>query len=163
MERWTGANQTAYEEAFPEADRACATANPNTCEGYELMADVDLSGTDWAPIGIFEKVFDGNGHTIDNLTIDIGTDGLLNVGLFSELFGTAAVRNLGLTGVSVTVTNDTTDAVSVGGLAGKNAGPYRTATPRGRSPSPVKRPLLLAMPAAWSVTTLERSLPAMLP
>ena len=59
-------------------------ANPNTCEGYELMADVDLSGTDWAPIGIFEKVFDGNGHTIDNLTID--TDGLLNVGLFSELF-----------------------------------------------------------------------------
>ena len=84
------------------------------------MADVDLSGTDWAPIGIFENVFDGNGHTIDNLTID--TAGLLNVGLFGELFVNAEVRNLGLTGVSVTVTNDTVNAVSFGGLAGMNDG-----------------------------------------
>ena len=102
----------------------------NTCEGYELMADVDLEGMDWAPIGIFENVFDGNGHTIDNLTID--TDGLLNVGLFSELFRDAEVRNLGLTGVSVTVTNDTTDAVSVGGLAGKNDGTVSNSYAKGQ-------------------------------
>ena len=94
------------------------------------MADVDLSGTDWAPIGIFENVFDGNGHTIDNLTID--TDGLLNVGLFSELFRDAAVRNLGLTGVSVTVTNDTADAVSVGGLAGMNDGTVSNSYAKGQ-------------------------------
>ena len=125
-----GTDTEMYEAAFPEADRACATANPNTCEGYELMADVDLSGTDWAPIGIFENVFDGNGHTIDNLTID--TDGLLNVGLFSELFGAAVVRNLGLTGVSVTVTNDTADAVSVGGLAGMNAGTVSNSYAKGQ-------------------------------
>lgn len=48
-----------------------------------LMADIDLSGYNWAPLGIdvngshsqaFSGVFNGNGHTISGLTIDNGRD-----------------------------------------------------------------------------------------
>ena len=125
-----GTETEMYEAAFPEADRACATATPNACEGYELMADVDLEGRDWEPIGFYMGAFDGNGHIIANMTID--TDSVLNVGLFSELDGAAAVRNLGLTGVSVTVTNHTVASVSVGGLAGMNAGAVSNSYARGQ-------------------------------
>ncbi len=65
-------------------------------------------------------VFDGNDHIIANMTIN--TDSVINVGLFGELDGAAVVRNLGLTGVSVTVTNDFAVNISVGGLAGVNRG-----------------------------------------
>ena len=94
------------------------------------MADVDLEGTDWSPIGFYEGVFDGNGHTIANMTID--TDFVTNVGLFSELDGLAVVRNLGLTGVSVTVTSNVVSNVSVGGLAGVNVGTVSNSYAKGQ-------------------------------
>ncbi len=52
------------------------------CSGItiNLMADIDLSGVDWAPMGWwsadtdnrFQGVFNGNGHTISNLKVDKG-------------------------------------------------------------------------------------------
>ena len=52
------------------------------CSGItiNLMADIDLSGVDWAPMGWdsqdtdnrFQGVFNGNGHTISNLKVDVG-------------------------------------------------------------------------------------------
>lgn len=48
-----------------------------------LMADIDLSGYNWAPLGYdvngshnqsFSGIFNGNGHTISGLTIDNGRD-----------------------------------------------------------------------------------------
>jgi hypothetical protein len=41
----------------------------------ELMADVDLTGEDWEPINSMWVIFNGNGHTISNLTADMAADG----------------------------------------------------------------------------------------
>ncbi|MCH5195609.1 MAG: hypothetical protein J1F28_02775 [Oscillospiraceae bacterium] len=68
---------------------------------YFLQTEsIDLSGIDnWEPIGIagsdnyFYGSYNGDGHTINNLTIT-GTDGYAYNGLFGELYG--EVRNLGI-------------------------------------------------------------------
>lgn len=61
----------------------------------DLMNDIDLSGYNWAPIGIFtgsdhahafEGIFIGNGHTISNLTID---NDISDNGFFGDIFGSA--------------------------------------------------------------------------
>jgi len=84
-----------------------------------LMADVDLSGyssgTGWNPIGAsgsaFTGIFDGNGHTISNLTInDSATD---YRGFFGFTSG-AEIKNVTLTNVSVN------GKQFVGGLVGQS-------------------------------------------
>ena len=37
----------------------------------ELTADLDLSGSDFQPIPIFQGTFHGNGHTIRGITYDL--------------------------------------------------------------------------------------------
>jgi len=68
---------------------------------FILMADLDLSGVEMSPIGSdtqsFEGVFDGNGHVISNLAINL--PGSNCVGLFGYLTG--EVKNLGLADVSI--------------------------------------------------------------
>jgi WD40 repeat protein len=66
-----------------------------------------------AVIPIFTGVFDGNGHTISNLTMRGGS----YVGLFGQLRNRAEVKNLGVVDVSVTATGR-----HVGGLLGCNHG-----------------------------------------
>ena len=56
--------------------------------GYELMNDIDLTGyPNWQPIGSsdgpFKAIFEGNGYTISNLTINRGSSS--DVGLFAKL------------------------------------------------------------------------------
>jgi len=92
---------------------------------YVLVDDIDLSHIDnFEPIGGFTGTFDGNGHTISNLTIDSPeTD---RVGLFdtvgdnTRLFGLVGsegeIKNISLRGVDVTGGNN------VGGLVGLNRG-----------------------------------------
>lgn len=82
---------------------------------YRLEADIDLAGfADWEPIGygglgpFFTGAFDGNGHTIANLTIDSTAN---NVGLFGTVMN-AEIRNVGLINVNVKGTDE------VGGLIG---------------------------------------------
>jgi len=69
----------------------------------------------WNPIGDattkFTGVFDGNGYTISNLSINRPTTG--TVGLFGYTIG-ATIKNLGVTNVSVI------GQISVGGLVGRN-------------------------------------------
>ena len=89
------------------------------------MADIDLSVYEnWEPIGTsgtpFEGIYDGNGHKIDNLTINRPTEN--NIGLFAVLsisethdfssVPTATIKNLGITNVNVS------GAENVGGLTG---------------------------------------------
>ena len=82
------------------------------------MNDLDLSGINWDPIGTggagdnkyFKGVFDGNGHTIKNLTINRPDED--TVGLFGSISSGAEIKNLGLTDVDV-IGND-----YVGGLVG---------------------------------------------
>ena len=103
------------------------------CRGYELVRSLDFAdagsyrsgrintawttGEGWLPIGIsgesFNAVFEGNGHTISNLTIDRSAD---NVGLFGDTGTTSKIINIGLLGVAITGNN------SVGSLVGRNNG-----------------------------------------
>lgn len=78
--------------------------NPFNGQTIKLTADIDLDGKLWTPIGIpnqtlnaFWGTFDGNGHTITNLTAKGGS----GVGLFGAIFysgdwgiGMATVKNV---------------------------------------------------------------------
>ncbi|MBR3491282.1 MAG: leucine-rich repeat protein, partial [Bacteroidales bacterium] len=60
---------------------------------FRLEADLDYTGKTYTPVGNanygFRGIFDGNGHTISNVNLNINQD---NVGLFGSLGGT--VKNL---------------------------------------------------------------------
>lgn len=65
-------------------------------------ADIDLSayasGTGWIPIDFLRDTYDGQGHTISNLTINDPT--LSSAGLFAAVT-TGVVKNLGLLNVDI--------------------------------------------------------------
>ena len=67
----------------------------------KLGADIDLAGFDWKPIGnssnTFKGVFDGQEHTILNLTVAVTEKA--SAGLFAECQGT--VKNLTLQNVNI--------------------------------------------------------------
>jgi hypothetical protein len=93
----------------------------NDCSGktFKIADDVedkiDLSGIEWTPIGNddskqFKGTFDGNGKTIDHLTI---TGNNNYVGLFGKIYG-GEVKNVNLTNVNISGNYD------VGGVVGFN-------------------------------------------
>lgn len=88
-----------------------AISNDLTGE-YELGCDIDLSGVDWIPLGAtsaqssyptaFTGSFNGNGHTIKNLTITRNTSDTYNfVGLFADIGGT--IQNLVIKDANINV------------------------------------------------------------
>jgi len=86
---------------------------------FVLDTDIDLDRAlagrqvfGQALIQTFTGVFDGNGHTISNLTITGGS----NLGLFGQLESEAQVRDLGLLNVNIT------GADHIGGLVGYKSG-----------------------------------------
>ena len=126
----------------------------SVCSGYELTADLDFdtdgdgdvdedddywnSGAGWLPLGNlgrndrFEAIFEGNGHVIDNLFMDItisrNTNYRVPVGLVHTTSGTGVIRNLGLTNVDVTATPSSSGSsladgfMNVGALVGEHQG-----------------------------------------
>ncbi len=82
---------------------------------YLLGADLDLATVPFVPLTTgdekFSGIFDGDGHTIDRLTID--TPASDDVGMFGRLQVLSDVRDLHLTNV------DVTGNTFVGGLAGR--------------------------------------------
>jgi len=86
---------------------------------YVLKADIDLSEVEYSPMA-FSGGLDGNGHTI---TVALDTKNMNNVGIFSELSGTIAIKNLKLAG-TVNAVNEAPATVSLkalGALAGNIA------------------------------------------
>ena len=87
-----------------------------------LAADINMTGIDWTPMGYYDYenwqyigytgTFDGGGHTITGLTVDLPNQGY--VGLIGCLGGT--VQNLTLAGVEINGSG------YVGGVAGGNSG-----------------------------------------
>ena len=81
-------------------------AVPTPCNGYELVADIDLSSdNEWLPIGncleggscleIFNGIFEGNNWTISNLNINRpGFPEIHGVGLFGAISDTSVIRNV---------------------------------------------------------------------
>ena len=96
---------------------------------YELRRSLDfhspLSYRDndfiynWPPIDLFKGEFNGNGHTISNLQIDLDEDSNISanyVGLFRQIHSKAKISNVGLLNI------DIVGRQQVGGLAGSNGG-----------------------------------------
>ena len=89
--------------------------NPITaCNGYELIADIDLFSFDnWEPIGncvafrncphLFDARFEGNDHTISNLKINLVSEAF-GTGLFGAAGSTAYFRNIRLSDMNITST-----------------------------------------------------------
>ena len=120
-------NAEAYTAAYPDAETC------RGCDGYELADSLDFDDADsyasgavnfswtngdgWLPIGDpdreFSATFEGNGHTISNLHIDLSRNA---VGLFGSNSGGAVIRQVGLIDVDVAGTDN------VGGLVGVNRG-----------------------------------------
>lgn len=80
-----------------------------------LDRDIDLGGTPFNPIPVFNGSFEGNHHAILNLTL--ASDGS-NQGLFRFLRSEAVVQNLRVTGVL----EPTVGREYVGGIAGVSSG-----------------------------------------
>lgn len=108
------------------------SVNDGSAAGYAgqfivLSADMDLSGVDWAPIGsmadmesystMFFGTFDGQGHTISNLTIEMDTP-IVGAGIFGMNLG--EVRNLTAENIQIHCTD--TYSMAVGAVVGYNMG-----------------------------------------
>ena len=144
----SAANAVAYATAFPGRsqshgcpDTADADTDPGPCIGYELMADLNFdtngSGTvdasddypNWTPVGTntsqYTTTFNGNGHTIANLTIN--ATNVTPVGLFGAINNEATIHNLGLVDLSITANRTAGGGFfSVGGFVGYSRGSVRT-------------------------------------
>lgn len=99
-------------------------AQGNLSLNCTLTHDIDLSGTEWEPVGdrknVYTGTFDGNGHTISNLTI---TKENLSFGDYCGMFGrvgtNATIQDLTLENVRLDVG---ADGILIGALAGSNQG-----------------------------------------
>ncbi len=81
---------------------------------FILTADLDLHGVALAPVGAFAGVFDGQGFTLRNVSIDLPARNY--VGLFRSLRSGGEVRELGVEDVNIT------GEQYVGGLVGRTGG-----------------------------------------
>lgn len=98
---------------------------------YVLMADLDVSNIDWMPIGNipeslsgltsdnFTGVIDGNGYTINGLTMTTYFESLNSYGFVGYNYGT--LKNLKLTNVNINITGIQND-VYAGSICGYNSG-----------------------------------------
>ena len=105
------ANSNAYGTAFGGRQHTadtnshrmgCPLTTPTAgCVGYELMADISLSGyANWTPLGTYTVTFEGNGNAVTNLTITNATAD--DVGLFGRLdSATGIIRRVAVTGANV--------------------------------------------------------------
>jgi filamentous hemagglutinin family protein len=108
-----GFNGTARNFTTISTREALQAINSGLSGSYALGSNIDLSGVTWTTIGNvanqFTGNFDGLGNTISSLTVTVS---LANQGLFGYANG-ARIKNIGVTDVNITSSND-----YVGGLVG---------------------------------------------
>ena len=152
---------TAYTTAFPgrPANMGCQT----TCAGYELTADLDFDtmGDDdvadapyanWTPIGTYTSTFDGNGHTISNLTISGSTSS--HLGLFAQLGSGGTISAVGMINPSV---SGTATEQYTGALAGRNQGTISAAFASGGSVAATGQDAVIGGLVGWNRGTIRAS------
>ena len=121
----TGTEEDPFVIETEDQFRAFAdSVNDGSAGGYSeafirLDTDIDLDGDDWSPIGnmgdmenystIFAGSFDGNGHTISNLQLEMG-DGSIGVGLFGVMTG--SISNLNVENFKVAAEGESSQAIS---------------------------------------------------
>ena len=120
-----------YATGYPTGDNELVC--DRSCHGYELARSLDFNdpdsyasgqvsanqtrGAGWTPIRNFGATFEGNGHTISNLYMDVTLQTQqTSAGLFGSTDGSAVVRDIGLLNVEVSGVSN------VGGLVGWNNG-----------------------------------------
>lgn len=117
-----GNTYTVYTDDGLMAWAEAAQGNPSL--NCTLTHDIDLSGTEWEPVGdrnnVYTGTFDGNGHTISDLTItkenlSFGDD----CGMFGRVGTNATIKDLTLESVRLNVG---ADGIPIGALAGSNQG-----------------------------------------
>jgi hypothetical protein len=109
-----GVDGDGYTEVHTASD--LRGISQNLVGSYRLMADIDLEGELWVPVGTsskpFDGIFDGNGYTISNLNVDLASQDY--VGMFG--YSRGYIKDLN-------VENATIKGRSyVGGLAGGSGG-----------------------------------------
>lgn len=107
--------------AWSEAARNDLSLNCTLAADITLPEVTGADPSNWTPVGDgsiigyeYTGTFDGGGHTITGLTIDLSRQNY--VGLFSAVGQTGTVKNLTLAGAKITGFN------RVGGVAGGNTG-----------------------------------------
>lgn len=99
------------------ADDLVALGGKTLTGNYKLTADIDMSGKTMKAIAKFSSgTFDGNGHTIKNLSVAANN----HVGLFAQTGDNAIIT--GITLENVGVSNGGGYNPGVGGLVGKAGG-----------------------------------------
>jgi len=116
----------AAQEEVSNADELQAIAND--LDGDYVLTDyIDLSGFTFEQVGDSENpftgTFDGNGHTVSGLSIDVSDD---EVGLFGRVGEDGAVEDVGVVDADVNGNQD------VGALVGRNAGEITDSYATGR-------------------------------
>ena len=94
---------------------------------YRLLNDIDFKGVDCSKLEHvgknsnrrFENIFDGQGHTISNLTL-ITSDGF--TGIFGYIGDNGIVKNLHASSCNATIPADASSKTGVGVIAGSNSG-----------------------------------------
>lgn len=107
-EKMTAPEPPVYEDIYTKEQLMALAESKNPAEdwkkNYRLMADIDLAGVAFTPIGTedipFAGIFEGNGKTIANMTVTKG-EGSENLGLFGCIEG-ASILNLTLKNANVT-------------------------------------------------------------
>ena len=93
----------------------------------KLTADIDLTGVTYTPIGnsstAYSGTFDGDGHTIRNLTI---TSSGYFVGLFGSTASGSVLQNIGCVGFTISGGNNTRSGCLVGNSSGSITNCYAT-------------------------------------
>ena len=92
---------------------------------YILGCDIDLSDIEnWQPVGDennpFTGIFNGNGYSIDNLTINVEDSGAENVGFFGVTTN-ATISNVNFTNASVITPDDFINGSSAVGIVAGTA------------------------------------------
>ena len=118
-------NTSAHTLVIKTAEGAAwwsANGNSADYKGFQsytivLENDLDLSGFLWTPVGSESKpvtaaTFDGMGHRISNLTVDMQSSSAAYAGLFGKVVG-ATIRNLGLVNVNIAVTSTATSTAKL--------------------------------------------------
>jgi len=100
-------NKTGTIEINSQADwdTFANAAKSNTYEGVEIELNTSVTDTAWTPIAEFKGTFDGNGNTIEGLTI--------NGNAFFTKANGATIRNVTFKNCSVTNTDEVIGNVSI--------------------------------------------------
>ena len=126
----TGAGLTTTAGGAGNTSGCGGQSGVTACNGYELTADIDLSGnSNWTPVGsctssaycpanmAFAGIFEGNDYTISNLNIDLSATSY-GVGLFGYS-SSPEIRNLNLANVDI---SSSAAGSYFGSLVGRHVG-----------------------------------------